>query len=109
MAFPARAEEHAEFMASHIFGETIEYLPSPAGAYEVAFTAIVRRAPVDRIGDILTNVIHVYVPKSKVTRPTLGEDRIRLAQEEPGDTQAVYTVRSVLEEGIGHYWLEAIR
>ena len=98
----------ATAFATGLVGETVEYKPYPAEAF-VEISAHIERQPVDAFGSFLQNVIRVWIDTGTIGRPYIGKDQIRLAQLDPGDTQAVYTVTADLSKHTnkGGYWLEA--
>lgn len=101
------AKLHSTFIAGHI-GEEIRYRRHPSPVWEEPWAEVVRN-PVDEMGGVLQNTIHVFISKAELVAVTLREDEVQLAQLEPGVEAPTYRVRRILSQGPGHWVLEATR
>jgi hypothetical protein len=103
LAFADLAKKHATFIAGHALSETVGYQYLGSGVW-LTVAAQVNRAPVDPVGEVLRNVVTVFVSKADVAEPQKGRDRVRLSEGvEPGESPPVFTVAQANETAGG--WL----
>jgi len=79
VTFAELQESHQNFIASHVLGELIEYLPyAGSGKWLTDVPAKVRRAPIDSLEGVIKGSLTVSVSKAYVPIVHRRRDYLRL-------------------------------
>lgn len=109
MAFKDCAKLNALFIASHVLGESIQYVQGSA-APPLTVSAKVNRRIVDVVGNVLQNAVDVFVSKTSIGAVEVGKDTVRLTADQiAGQPVPTYRVASVLTDGLGYWNLRCVR
>ena len=104
MAFADVAKAHAQYVTDHVRGESVTYYHGGTGLSET-LSAVVDRRPANITGEVLANVIDVFISKGDLSVVVVDSDRITITGEHAG----IYQVMLVISHESGHWLLRAMR